>query len=138
MPVKNVDIARQGFDAFSRGDYDGCVSLMDPEVEWHLVFPLPDVPPEKTVFHGRDEVRDLFRAFGDVWDELTIELERAVHDEGDLLITRVLFRGQGHGSGVRVDRVVFLLQELREEKLLRQLPFESEAQARRAAGLDDG
>ncbi|MGH2984836.1 MAG: nuclear transport factor 2 family protein [Solirubrobacterales bacterium] len=138
MPASNLDLAREALDAFSRGDFQGCISMMDPKVEWHLVFPLPDLPPEKTVFRGRDEVWDLFRVFRDVWDELTIELEEAVHDEGDLLIIRVRFRGQGHGSGVQVDRVVFLLQELRDEKLLRQLPFESEAEARRAAGLDDG
>jgi ketosteroid isomerase-like protein len=53
---------RAGFAAFSRGDWDSTLDLVDPEVEWHLTFRLPDLPPGKTVFTGHDEVRQLWEA----------------------------------------------------------------------------
>ncbi len=132
---ENADTMRRGFAAFSRGDWDGLLAEIDPEIEWHLVFELPDLPPDKKVFHGHDELRTLFDAFRSVWDELTLEVEEILHEGDDLLILRVLFQGRGGASGIEVDRHLFLVQELRGGKLLRQFPFETEAEAFAAAGV---
>ena len=115
------------------------LALMDPEIEWHLTFRLPDVPPDKTVFRGHEEVRALMTAFRDVWEELEVDLEEVVHDSEGLLVTRVRFHGIGSGSGVEVDRVVYYVQEIGEDmRLVRIQPFDDLAEARRAAGLGDG
>ena len=92
---ENVATAERGFAAFSRGDWDACLAEVDPEIEWHLTFPLPDLPPDKTVFRGHAAV-----------------------------------------SGIEVDRVVFYIQDLRDAKMIRQRPFETEADAFAAAGVE--
>lgn len=126
----------RGFEAFSRGDWEACLAEVHPEIEWHVAFRLPDLPPGKEIWFGHDEVKELFEAFKAVWDELTVEVEEILYDADDLLISRVRFRGRGGGSGIEVDRRLFYLQQIREGKLLRQIPFESGEAAFAAAGLD--
>jgi ketosteroid isomerase-like protein len=43
MPAEeNIALIHRGLDAFSRGDFDAGVADMQPDVEWHLSFRLPD------------------------------------------------------------------------------------------------
>ena len=135
---QNVDTIRRGFAAFSRGDWDGLFVDVDPEIEWHLTFQLPDLPPGKTVYRGYDELRMLFDNLADFWDELQLELVDVLHDEKDLLIVKARFRGRGGEAGIEVDRVLYYVQELRDAKLLRQRPFDMEEEAFVAAGVDRG
>ena len=51
---------------------------MRQDVEWHVAFPLPDLPMDKTIYRGPDEVRSLWAAFSSVWDELTVSVEEVV------------------------------------------------------------
>ena len=65
MPAEeNIALIHRGLDAFSRGDFDAGVGDMQPDVEWHVSFRLPDMPLDKAVYHGHDEVRRLSAAFG--------------------------------------------------------------------------
>jgi ketosteroid isomerase-like protein len=133
---ENSDSTRRGFAAFSRGDWEETLANIDPEIEWHLGFRLPDLPPDKTVFKGHDEVRELWDAFRSVWDELTLEPEEILYDKDDVLIVKTRFRGRGGSSGIEVDRVFVYIQELRDGKLLRQRPFDTEDEAFAAAGVE--
>ena len=135
---ENVEASRRGLEAYSRGDLDACLAEMNPEVEWHLIFELPDLAQEKKVYRGRRELRALFEAFRAVWDELTIHLEEVLYDRDDLLVIRIRFRGRGEQSGIEIDRIVFFVQELRNSQLLRQRPFDTEAEAFAAAGVERG
>jgi ketosteroid isomerase-like protein len=133
---ENSESSRRGFAAFSRGDIDAMLTEMDPEIEWHVTFPFPDLPPGTTVFRGHEEVKDLFVRLLDVWEELTIELEEVLYDADDLLIERVRFHGRGAGSGAEAERVIHYVQDIRDTKLLRIRPFDTEAEAFAAAGVE--
>lgn len=125
---------RRGLDAFSRGAFDAALADTHPEIEWHLTFRLPDLPPEKRVFHGHDEVRELWERFTAVWDPIEIEIEEVVAAEPGRIAARTRFRGRGAGSGVEADRVVFYVFRI-EDGLLRSIrPFDTEAEALEAAG----
>ena len=135
---ENEAVMRRGFAAFSRGDWDACLADMEPEIEWHVTFALPDLPPDQKVFRGHDEVRMLFDNIAEAWEGLTLEMEEVLFDDDDVLITRARFAGRGRGSGIEVDRRLFYVQELRDHKLLRQRPFETESEAFVAAGVERG
>jgi ketosteroid isomerase-like protein len=126
----------RGFAAFSRGDWDATFAEIDPEIEWHLTFQLPDLPPGKTVYKGYDEVRMLFDNLAEFWDELTLEVLDVLHEGEDLLIVKARFSGRGGAVGIEVDRVLFYVQDLRDHRLLRLRPFETEDEAFQAAGVE--
>lgn len=137
-----IDLMERGFAAFSSGDWDAAIGTMHPDVEWHAAFALPDLPPGKTVFRGRDEVRELWSAFASIWETITIELEETEHvsTRGGrwLVVARARFRGMGGASGVEVDRVVHYAIDVEDDLLLRIRPYDSEAEALAAAGAGPG
>jgi ketosteroid isomerase-like protein len=136
MASANEELVRRGFGAFSRGELDESLSTMAPDVEWHIAFRLPDLPPGMTIVRGHDQVRQLWAAFRSAWQQITVEIEEMLHDADDILIGRVRFVGRGAGSGIEVDRTLFYVLDLRDELLARIRPFDDLDEARRAAGLD--
>ena len=89
MPAEeNIALIYRGLDAFSRGDFDAGVEDMQPDVEWHVSFRLPDLPLDKAVYEGHDEVRRLWAAFRSGWAELTVTLEEVVDAREDSVVVR--------------------------------------------------
>jgi ketosteroid isomerase-like protein len=133
---ENIAFIHRGLDAFSRGDFEVGAALMQPDVEWHVSFRLPDLPMGKTVYRGPDEVMQLWAAFRSVWDELSVTLEEVVEAHGDVAVVRARFVGRGSASGVEVDRTLFYVFEIAAGKLKRLRPFDTEAEALTAAGSE--
>jgi ketosteroid isomerase-like protein len=132
----NRDVAQEGFKAFSEGRFEDCLATLDPEIEWHISFRLPDLPPDQHVARGHDEVRELWRRFTGVWEELVFDPEEFVHDAGDTVIVRIHVHGVGRESGVAVDRTLYYLLTVRDELLTRIVPFDTLAEAAAAGGIE--
>jgi ketosteroid isomerase-like protein len=45
MSHENVELLKQGVEAFNRGDMDGMLALMDPELEFVTAGLFPGIPP---------------------------------------------------------------------------------------------
>jgi ketosteroid isomerase-like protein len=133
---ENIALINRGLDAFSRGDFDAAVEDMRPDIEWHVSFRLPDLPLDKTVYRGPDEVQGLWAAFRSAWAKLTVALEEVVDAREDLVVVRTRFVGRGSASGIEVDRTVFYVFEIAAGKLKRLRPFDTEADALAAAGVE--
>lgn len=138
---REVELAKQGFAAFSRGEWDASLATMHPDVEWHLAFPLPDLPPDKTIFRGRGEVKELWGVFASIWETISLEIEEVEGEGGDeehvTVVARSRFRGTGGASGIEVDRVVHYVLDIdpKAELLRRVRPFDTRDEAMAAAGL---
>ena len=133
---ENLEVARRGFDAFSRRDFDATLAEIHPEIEWHVAFRLPDLPLDKDVYRGHAEVRELWGALMEVWDSLTIDIADVVEDSDDILVVKAHFTGRSTRHGVDIERVLFYVMEIEEGLLRRVRPFETEDDARRAAAVD--
>jgi ketosteroid isomerase-like protein len=134
---RELAMVRRGLDAFSRGAFDEALASMHPEIEWHLTFRVPDLPPDKLIFRGRTEVRELWEQFTGAWTTISIEIEEIVAAQPGIVVARTRFHGLGPGSGVEVDRVVFYVYGIEDELLRSIRPFDTEAEALDAAGLGD-
>ena len=132
----NAELIREGFAAFSERRFDDCLATLDPEVEWHIAFRLPDLPPDLTVVRGHAEVRQLWDQFTAAWESLTFEPERILYDDGERVIARIRVHGVGVGSGVEVDRTIIYLAAVRDGMLRRIVPHDSPEEAAAAAGID--
>jgi ketosteroid isomerase-like protein len=96
----NVELARAGFEAFNRGDVEGVLELLAPDVEVHSV---AEVGEEGT-YHGHQGYIEWTTIWLDAWSEFHIELLEieVVDDENVLVHSRQ--RGRGKGSGVEVEQ----------------------------------
>ena len=98
--MSNVDATRRAYEAFGRGDLDGVVADMHPEIEWRQAQGLS----HGGVYRGLDEVR---RAIFDPleeewWDEFAADAEEFL-DAGDHVVVLGRYRGRAKRTGRRLD-----------------------------------
>lgn len=98
MPSANAELIRRGYEAWNRGDVEGVLTFLDPEIEWHGYTHLP----ESGALADREEVRAWLERFLDAWEQLDIDVTELI-EAGDKVVALVRFRGRGKGSGVQVE-----------------------------------
>jgi ketosteroid isomerase-like protein len=132
----NEEILREGFTAFSEGRFEDCLETMHPEVEWHIAFRLPDLPFDRPVIHGHDEVMQLWRHFGSVWERLVFDPQEILYDRGETTIARIHLQAIGGESGVELDSTLYYAMTIRDGLLRRIRPFDSPEAAAADLGVD--
>ena len=126
MSRKNVEIVRDLWDAYSRGEIDRVIALCDPYV---VLVTLEEGP-----LYGSDAVRANYARWMEAWrtqPEATVE---EVIGSGDHVIVIACFRGRGRGSGIRVAQRLYEVYTLRNGKVLRVDEFSDRDQAFDALG----
>ena len=61
-PAANLALARRLYEAFGRGDVDGLLAVLDPQIEWELVGPA-EIPYFGS-YRGTEEVRRFLELLG--------------------------------------------------------------------------
>jgi ketosteroid isomerase-like protein len=132
MSQENVEMFRRALEAFNRGDVQGALKDIDPQVEWQTPRSLPD--PQ--TYYGHEGVKSWWAMMRDAFVELRLEPgEFKDLAEGQVLVP-VRASGRGRESGAEVNVSFFLLGSGRE-KLERMEFFPNEAEALAAAGLSE-
>jgi uncharacterized protein len=129
MPQENVEVVRELWDAYSRGDIDRVIALSDPYV---VLVTLEEGP-----LYGPDAVRANYARWMEAWEE---EPETAVEEvigSGDHVLVIACFQGRGRGSGVRVEQRLYEVYTLRNGRILRVDEFSDRAAALAAVGLSE-
>jgi ketosteroid isomerase-like protein len=130
-----TDIAetfRASMAAYSRGDYDTAVLGFHPDVVWVVD---PTIQLDAATYHGHDGVKQFWRTWSEVMDDLVLEVEEcsAVDDHRVLALTRS--HATGATSGVEVSARFAQLAEFRDGLAVRVELF---ADARRARQVAEG
>jgi ketosteroid isomerase-like protein len=123
---ENVEIVRECFEAYRRGDYDGAVAFLAPDVVWEVGQELPA--------RGPDAVRALWERWESDWEDLETVPEEFI-DAGDHVFVAVHYSGRGRGSGVGFDDRLFDVYTMRDNRCARKLEFRMRSDALEAAGL---
>jgi SnoaL-like domain len=71
MSQENVQVVREGYDAFNRGNIEGVVATLDPDIEW---WPAADEPITQP-YRGHDGYRSLVAEIRDYVPDLQAEIE---------------------------------------------------------------
>jgi len=93
----NVDLVREAFTAFMRGDVDRALELADPDIVCLRAPPIPD--PQ--TYHGRDGVLQMYADWTTDFDEFQMAALDAFEESGKVFLD-VAQRGVGKASGVEV------------------------------------
>jgi uncharacterized protein len=116
MSEENVNILRQGYDAFNRGDIDTVTSLMDENIEWQE----SDVEgiPGRGTHHGpEDIVNNVFGTALESWEDFGAVAEEFL-DAGERVVVLGRFQGRGKESGRTLDAPFAHVWTLRQGKLV--------------------
>jgi ketosteroid isomerase-like protein len=91
MSGENVEVIRELWDAYARGDFDHVLALSDPYVVM--------VSVEEGPLYGQDAVRRNYERWIEAWDSPEISVEE-IFGEGDQVFVTAHFRARGRASGV--------------------------------------
>lgn len=130
MSQQNVELVRAGYELWNRGDVDGFLEFLDPEVE------LRDPPeaPDAQVWHGHEGYQQAVEQFMAAWEDASIEPKEIV-DAGDRVLVRVNYRVRGKDQGIEIELDVFHVVTIRDRQAILIEIYGDEDTARRAAGL---
>jgi len=132
MPPANVDIVREGYEAWNRGDLEAMFAVIDPEVEWQL----PDSGMNTGTYRGHEGVRELMESYLEAFERFTIELEQ-VFEAGDQVVAFVRAVARGRASGIDIETRPAHVWTIRGGKGVRMEVFPERKRAVQAAGLGD-
>lgn len=98
--MSNLEATRRSYEAFARGDMDGVVADLHPEIEWHQAQGLP----HGGLYRGIDEVRRaVFEPLHDEWwDEFAADPNEFL-EAGDEVVVLGRYRGRAKGTGRALD-----------------------------------
>jgi ketosteroid isomerase-like protein len=131
MSRENVEIVRNAFDAFTRGDTEGVLRLCDENISITQPKELPGVSRQQ---RGHSGVLEAFSIWPEQWDDYYIEILRMA-DSGDDVVVTTRQGGRGKQSGVEVKMEFAFVFTVRDEKIVEWQIFMHEDQALEAAGL---
>jgi ketosteroid isomerase-like protein len=120
MQITAVEIVKRSYDAFARGDMDGVLGDMDPDIEWHQAQGLP----HGGYYRGLDEVRrNIFDPLdAEWWDEFTAVPDEFL-DAGEHVVVLGRYRGKAKQTGRPLDVPFVHVWTLRDEKAVRFRQF---------------
>jgi len=131
MSQENVEIVRNAFDAFTRGDREGVLRLCDENIVITQPKELPGVPPQQ---RGHSGMLEAFSIWPEQWDDYQIEILR-IADPADYVVVTTRQGGRGKQSGVEVEMEFTFVFTVRNEKIVEWQIFMREDQALEALGL---
>ncbi len=131
MSQENVEVIKQAFEAFDRGDYDAVLALFDENVVINQPPELPGAPP---ILHGHAGVLESFELWPEQWDEFRIEM-LDIRDLGSHVLLSTQTFGRGKQSGIEVEARFTFVFTLDKGKIIRWQLFLREEDALEAAGL---
>jgi ketosteroid isomerase-like protein len=98
MSQENVELVRQSYEAWNRGDLEWVLDHITPDSEWRTAQLFPDT---EAVYRGPEGFRQFWNTFREPWETLLIEVERIEPIGDDRVLALFRFHGRGR-EGVEV------------------------------------
>ena len=132
MSQENVELYRQGIDAFNRRDLEAFLALADPDV----IGISRVLAIEGGSYRGHEGAREWWKTLLDVFPDFTIEVV-SVRDAGQRTVAALCNRVHGEASAAALEELVWQVAEWRDGRVVRWEIHASEQDALEAAGLRD-
>ena len=114
--MKNIELAKNGYKKFSKGDIDGVLAMMDPRMEWHECNGFPYVEGDG-IFNGPKAVgKSVLRKIPEYYDHFNIEIEELM-ESGDRVIMKGFYTGTWKNTGKKFKANAVHIWTVKNEKL---------------------
>ena len=128
--MSNVQLAKDIYAAFGRGDIPTVLAAFHPEIEWHQAEGNP-YHMDGSAWIGPQAVLDnLFMRIGAEWDGFTVNI-RTIHDAGEYVIVEGRYTGTYKPSGRKLDAQLCHVLRFRDGKLVSFQQYMDTAQLQR-------
>ena len=115
--MSNVQLAKDIYAAFGRGDIPTVLAAFDPQVEWRQAEGNP-YQMDGSAWIGPQAVLDnLFMRIGAEWDGFTVTI-RTLHDAGEYVVAEGRYTGTYKPSGRKLDSQLCHVLRFKDGKLV--------------------
>jgi uncharacterized protein len=128
----NIEIVRDGFEAFNRGDLDAWFEYMADDIDYRAAEGAPD---DHGPIKGKDALRAFVQDWLDMFDDFRAEAVDLIEAGEDKVIVVVRISGRAKLSGVETDLTYAELWKFRDGKVAWGRQYWTRDQALEAAGL---
>lgn len=128
---ENVELVREGYRRFRRGDHRGTLELAHQEISWDTTGAMPD----GSVYHGHAEVGAHWEDLFDRWEKFEVAPDEFVEVDDDTVLTAGTLRAKAKRSEAEVTSPWFVVWTVRDGKIWRLQNFLDRERAEEAAGL---
>ena len=135
MSKENVEAFKRGSAAWNRGDIEGLLEVVDPEIVWRDAINV--LFGGEAATHRRHRgVRELFEDLFESFAEIETDF-RDFRDLGERVVALGQIRMRGRESGVETESPFAALTEWRDGKAIRVSSYLDHHEALEAAGLPE-
>jgi len=131
MSHADLEMLRAGYEAFSRGDWDGAFRGVHPDLELKTA----DRVTNPGTYRGYDEVKRFFDDLFEPFEEVVAEPQE-FFERGDQIAVFVLVRSRPRGSSAVVENRIGHVWTIRDGKVARFQIFPEREKALEAIGLE--
>jgi ketosteroid isomerase-like protein len=128
-----VELVRNGWQAFERGDMEAFLALCDPAVAWdqtHYASGEFDA-----IYHGHDGIKRFLGEWREPFESYYVHAEEFI-DAGEAVLVRARQGGRGKHSGATVEAPPYwVINRLRDTLVVRIEFYRNTGEALKAAGL---
>ena len=114
--MNNLQLAKDIYAAFGRGDIPTVLAAFHPEIEWRLAEGNPYKPDGAAWVGPQAVLEQLFMRLGTEWEGFTVNV-RTLHDAGEYVVTEGRYTGLYKPSGKRIDAQMCHVLRFRDGKL---------------------
>ena len=129
MAASDVEIVRQAFEAYRRGDFAAILELCDPEIV------VQDPGRTGTRFQGHDGLMRFWQEWLESWEDYRVEPQEFAEAGGEIFVVASQ-TGRGRSSGIEVGQDLFQVFRLRSGKIVEWRIYADQGEARRSVGLE--
>ena len=116
--MDNVDLLKNLYDAFGRGEIPTVLGAMSPDIHWYQAESNP-YRPSGEAWVGPDAVlNNLFMRLGAEWDGFSVH-PKSFYDAGDSVIVEARYSGRYKATGKSMDTQVCHVWDVKEGKVTR-------------------
>ena len=134
MSRENVDLVRRAYEAITRGDLQGAVSLVSPDFEYVASGEILGLSGR---YQGPAGLTRFLEGFWGMFDEPRFEIHGRTIENDDRVLVSLTMGGRGRQSGAEAQWRVFQVWTLRAGRATYGQAFMSRAEALEAAGLSE-
>ena len=112
----NVQLAKELYAAFGKGDIPAVLSMCNPDLQWRQAEGHP-YQPDGAVWNGPQTVLEkLFKRIGSEWEDFKVNV-RSHHDAGEHVVIEGRYTGIYKPSGKSLDAQMCHILRFRNGKL---------------------
>ena len=115
--MSNVQLAREMYAGFARGDIPAVLAGFHPAIEWRQAEGNPYQPDGAAWVGAQAVLEKLFMRLGSEWEKFAVNV-RMLHDAGECVVMEGRYTGTYKPSGKSIDAQVSHVLRFRDGKLV--------------------